>query len=416
MHSPFKKTQYYEDINLSLYKTIYTKVIKEKHKRENPTQDRSLKKSIELLIEGADPNILSVLEKSLSKQIESAKSPKSKEKYQKYYNYYIENFLSALKTEIIKSEELAVPSIINKKIKQPQKLQTIRVKILEIILWITNKSRDKNYSSSTIQNQSNHENGQIDRQDNVNTPKLSSYSNSVVSLPGLSYKSLESLVNSKSSSATSIASISSNESLESALSSIEGDNDPQIDNEEKPRLEHPTKTRTKGPSQQRLPFKWIKDRVQSEQTLLEEPQAQKSGNLVGQADPGQVEEELKLNGEEFKPVLPGEEGLKSEKEGDRKNATITVQKSPVNRNNSEGTSPKKQPNNRGLCKALSTGCTGLAVGYLVARVISFWVIGAVLFGMAAMFAIAAVVTLCLTPPSSELSSTNSSPLIGVKQR
>lgn len=156
MLSPFAKHQKSkEDINQQLYNAIYKQVTRKKHNNESPKkEDRTITKCIELFNNGADPNVLIQLEKLLREQ----------EEYQKYYNYYTEKFLPALKTKVIESEELMKPSVLNNEKKSSQRSPTIKGKILGIISGITNKSSDKNHSSSTIQNQKSH---QTDRQDNA---------------------------------------------------------------------------------------------------------------------------------------------------------------------------------------------------------------------------------------------------------
>lgn len=86
------------------------------------------------------------------------------------------------------------------------------------------------------------------------------------------------------------------------------------------------------------------------------------------------------------------------------------QNTQENENNSEDTPPEKQPNNRNFRIALATGCA-LSVGCFIAGVVTLGMVGAVLFAMSVVFAIAAAVTRYLTPPSSELTSTDLSPLI-----
>lgn len=106
---------------------------------------------------GADPNILIKLEKLLREQ-------------EKYYNYYTEKFLPALEKEVIESEELMKPSVLNNEEKSSQRSPTRRGKILGIILeitGITNKSSDKDHSSSTIQNQKSLRSNQANRQNNT---------------------------------------------------------------------------------------------------------------------------------------------------------------------------------------------------------------------------------------------------------
>ncbi|WP_353288041.1 DUF350 domain-containing protein [Wolbachia endosymbiont (group B) of Gerris lacustris] len=137
-----------------LHEIIHKKVTKKTHNHKNlKKEDGTITKCIELFSKGADPNVLIELEKSLRK-----------EEYQKYYNYYTEKFLPALKTKVIESEELMKPSVLNNEKKSSQRSPTIKGKILGIISGITNKSSDKNHSSSTIQNQKSH---QTDRQDNA---------------------------------------------------------------------------------------------------------------------------------------------------------------------------------------------------------------------------------------------------------
>ncbi len=127
-----------------LFTNIYKKVTKKRHNHENLKKgDGTIAKCIELFNKGADPNILIKLEKLLREQ-------------EKYYNYYTEKFLPALAKEVIESEELMKPSVLNNEEKSSQRSPTRRGKILGIILeitGITNKSSDKDHSSSTIQNQ-----------------------------------------------------------------------------------------------------------------------------------------------------------------------------------------------------------------------------------------------------------------------
>ncbi|WP_369800706.1 MULTISPECIES: hypothetical protein [unclassified Wolbachia] len=104
---------------------------------------------------GADPNVLIQLKKLLREQ----------EEYKKYYRYYIDNFLPALKKEVMGSE-VRLP-VFKNEIEQSQGSPTRRGKILGIISVITNKNSDKNHSNSTIQNQKGSRNNQTDRQGNV---------------------------------------------------------------------------------------------------------------------------------------------------------------------------------------------------------------------------------------------------------
>lgn len=141
-----------------LHEIIHRKVTKKRHNHENLKKgDGTIAKCIELFNKGADPNVLIELEKSLRKQEE-------------YYKYYIDNFLPALKTKVIESEELMKTSVLNNEEKSSQRSPTRRGKILGIILkitGITNKSSDKDHSSSTIQNQKSLRSNQANRQNNT---------------------------------------------------------------------------------------------------------------------------------------------------------------------------------------------------------------------------------------------------------
>ncbi|WCR58936.1 MAG: hypothetical protein PG978_000350 [Wolbachia endosymbiont of Ctenocephalides felis wCfeF] len=280
----------------------------------------------------ADPNVLIELEEVLrarqdeealaklikSNQVNNPKTPdelkESLEKQKEDYEYYIEDFLSALKKEITKSEELG---------------QIKRIKIEKII--------------TEIQISDGLRNSQISRQDNAGTPELNDGPGSRASSP---------VPSEKSPPQSPIRS-----SVNPTLNHAKKDSDSQIKNKEKTKLEHPTKTRPKGPIGRRLPSKWIKGRVQSEQPAKEEPKKQE------------------------------------------------------NENNSEYIPPEKQPNNRNFRIALAKGCALSAIGCLIAGVVTLGMVGAGLLVMSVVLAIAAAVTRYLTPPSSELTSTDLSPLI-----
>lgn len=77
----------------------------------------------------------------------------------------------------------------------------------------------------------------------------------------------------------------------------------------------------------------------------------------------------------------------------------------------ENSEPTKQPNNRNFRIALATGCALSAIGCLIAGVVTLGMVGAGLLVMSVVLAVAAAVTRYLTPPSSELTSTDLSPLI-----
>ncbi len=289
-----------KDINQQLHDTIYKKVTKENHKYGSPQKgDGTIKKCIELFKEGASPEVLTELEKSLREQLE--KSPEKQEEYQKHYKYYIENFLPALKDEVIKSEELAVPKVFNNEREQSQRPQTIRGKIVKTILDITNRSssvssipnaveeniedqmqlkhiEEQNNTQETPLNVAEKKNGDnkilsnsdvaeevfekyskvVKEIEEKKTSKLSSGndSDSGIDSPRTSKESLKSPVSSRRSSLTLVISTSSEESLNSTLSSVEGDNGLQPEGGEKTELlesnlESPKKTRLKC-SQSRL--------------------------------------------------------------------------------------------------------------------------------------------------------------------
>ncbi|NUX01134.1 hypothetical protein GO685_01165 [Wolbachia endosymbiont of Madathamugadia hiepei] len=81
-----------------------------------------------------------------------------------------------------------------------------------------------------------------------------------------------------------------------------------------------------------------------------------------------------------------------------------------NMQENENSEPTKQPNNRNFRIALATGCALSAIGCLIAGVVTLEMVGAGLLVMSVVLAVAAV-TRYLTLPSSELTSTDLSPLI-----
>ncbi|NEV49755.1 hypothetical protein EUZ93_04730 [Wolbachia pipientis] len=381
-----------KDINQQLYNTIYKKVTKENHKYASPQKgDGTIKKCIELFKQEADPNVLSELEKLLSKQIKLEKLPEKKEEYQKHYKYYIEDFLPALKTGVMELE--VKPSVSNNEIEQLQKSPTRRAQILQIISGIIKRSSSVSSIPSAVeeniedQMQLKH----IEEQNNTQeiplnvaekksgdkkilsnsdvteevlkkyskvveeieekqTSKLSSGSDldSGIELPRTNEESLESPVSSRRSSLTLVTSTSSEESLNSTLNSVEEDNGLQPEDEGETKLAHLTKTRAKGPSGRRSPSKHHEKK-----------------------DPMQPEEK------EEKAVSSKQEASKD-------------------------ILSKKQSNDRNLHVALAAGCALLAVGCLVAAAIAK---SGILCVIGAVFAIEAITTWCLTP-SSELTSTN----------
>lgn len=370
MPSPLKKSQKdKEDINQQLHNTIYKKLTKENHKHGSPQKgDKTINKCIEFFKKEADPNVLNELEKSL-------KGQKEKESY----NYYTKNFLPALKAEVIESGELAKSSVFNNERNQSQRPQTIRGKIVGIILGITNRSSDR-YSkieeqpinsikeeipvSSTEMTENNVESLMTQDQTQQKLESLTkeevcaSDSDSGINSPGLASSS-------RRSSLTLVTSTSSEESVNLTLNPVEEKKDPQTENEK--------------------------------ETVRE-----KNRDPRGQA--------TQVKGSQ------AEGSIQSEEKKDKKNTATAVQESPANKNNSEDTPPKKQPNNRNLHVALVAGCALSTIGCIVAGAITSGPIGAGLFVVAAVFAIAAVAELHSNFLSSKLTSINVSPFVDGRQQ
>ncbi|WP_250295365.1 hypothetical protein [Wolbachia endosymbiont of Oedothorax gibbosus] len=432
MHSPFKKPKSKEgDINQSLHEIIYNKVTKKTHNHKSPKKNGggTIKKCIELFKQGDDPKVLTKLEKSLRERIELEKSPEKQEEYRKHYKYYIENFLPALLGEIMQSKNLEteekkkIAEIISDAIKQAgeeeyerfqrflseleTKLNEPNLKAIIMKLKISDdlsKIINENDSGSTIQNQNGRRNSQIDRQDNTNTPKLSSDSDSGVSSRKPSEENLESPVSSRRSSLTLVTSTSSEESLNSTLSSVEGDNGLQPEDEGETKLAHLTKTRSKGPSGRRSPSKYnkkIEDQVKNGV----------SPGVIQVADT-EIQREKNMDPDGQATQMTGSQPLQPE---EKKNTAPIVQKPSANKNNSKGTPPEKQPNNRNLHVALVAGCALSTIGCIVAGAMTSGLVGAGLLAMAAVFAIAAVAELHSNFLSSKLTSINVEPLVDDKE-
>ncbi|MGL9717458.1 MAG: hypothetical protein ACR5K9_01995 [Wolbachia sp.] len=345
-----------KDVNSLLYETIRAKVTKKNHQHVSPQvgKDGTLKKCIELFEQGADPNELIKLEKFLSDKTKGIKE------YKEYHDYYIQHFLPALKEEIMKPEKLFVV-LDNTKVEQPQRSTTKRGEILEIIRdIINNKSSNKNHPSGTQEQSTDVAEGSGDKELTV-TSELSDGSG------------LDSGVGSDKRSTTST---SSEESLDLTPSSVEGNS--SLRKEETKSKVQPEQTAKKEPE---VSFQHVTLESREKEPWIP---VSSTGMTDGHSNPWQFEE--------------------------KKDSTTTVQNTPANKNNSKG---MPQSNNRDLYKGFATGCAGLAVGCLIAGVIT---LGAGLFVMAAVFAIAAIATRYLTPPSSELTSTTLSPLVDAKQR
>ncbi|MGL9718216.1 MAG: hypothetical protein ACR5K9_06055 [Wolbachia sp.] len=124
----------------------------------------------------------------------------------------------------------------------------------------------------------------------------------------------------------------------------------------------------------------------------EKPKEQENENSGGQANPIGDDNPQKRN--EDQPQPPKQPA-----------------KEEQNTQENENLEPTKQPNNRNFRIALATCCAFSAIGCLIAGVVTLGMVGAGLLVMSVVFAIAAVVTRHLTPPSSKLTSTDLSPLI-----
>lgn len=455
MLSTSKKTQSNEvDINQKLYDTIYKKVTKKTHSNQSPKKDgdRTIKKCIELFKKGADPNVFIQLEKSLREQ----------EKYQKYYNYYTEKFLPALEIKVTESEELRKPLVLNNEEKSSQRSPTIRGKILKIIseiTGITNKSSDKNYSSSVIQNQK-------DRQSNAmelfNKQSLSGEveipKNSVINplekdslAKGVSGKGTPRIYNPLRSldrydASTALISKQLQERKEIAQSQLNSQSDLSIDSKdlknEKPNITVNAVEVPSGANTSKLSSSSDLDSRINSSSLASSSRRNSLTSVTSISSEESVH--LKLN--------PAEEdnGLQLEDEGKTKLAhpNKTRPKGPSGRrspskyykkiedqvkkessqcvilvtgskvkdtmqsNNYENNSKIK---NKNLHVALVTSSALLAIGCIVAGAMTSGLVGAGLFVVAAVFATAAAAEFCSNFLSSKLTSISVSPLIDNKK-
>jgi hypothetical protein len=156
------------------------------------------------------------------------------------------------------------------------------------------------------------------------------------------------------------------------------------------------------------------------------PQKEETGNKVlleqtAEEEPAQVSSQCLTLGSRKKEnmdpdgqatQMTGSQPLQPE---EKKNTAPIVQKPSANKNNSKGTPPEKQPNNRNLHVALVAGCALSTIGCIVAGAMTSGLVGAGLLAMAAVFAIAAVAELHSNFLSSKLTSINVSPLVNDKE-
>ncbi|MDR0773544.1 MAG: hypothetical protein LBE46_04510 [Wolbachia pipientis] len=459
MRSPFKNPKNNEKgINQSLHEIIYKKVIAENYQKN---QDETFEECKRLFKQGASPKTLAELEKilrerqneqAIAKHLESSKpgtSPealaelkKSVGKKREHYNNYTQHFLPALKAKITKSKKLnltekteiekiimklitldvvsksssvsSIPNAVEENIEEQMQLKHIEEQnnTQETPLNVAEKKSGDNkiLSNSDVTEEVFKKYSKVVEEiEEKQTSKLSSdsESDSGIDSPRTSKESLKSPVSSRRSSLTLVTSTSSEESVNSIPSVAEENNNLQKENE---------------------------NQMQPEQAAPEEPKMQESENSSGQADPNQVKNEVSpgviqvadIGIQREKNTDPSgqatqvtgsqvKDSMQLEETRDRKNATTTVQKLPVNEKKGEDI-PLKQPNNRNLHVALVAGCALSTIGCIVAGAMISGLVGAGLLAMAAVFAIAAVAQLHSNFLSSKLTSINVSPLVDGKQR
>lgn len=444
MLSTSKKTQSNEvDINQKLYDTIYKKVTKKTHSNQSPKKDGdgTIKKCIELFKKGADPNILIQLEKLLREQEE-------------YYKYYIDNFLPALKTKVIESEELMKPSVLNNEEKSSQGSPTRRGKILGIISRITNKSSDKNHSSSVIQNQKDRQGNamelfnkqslsgevEIPKNSGINPLEKDSLAKGV-SGKGISgtYNSLRS--SGYHSASTFLTSKQSQERKEIAQSQLNSQSDLSIDSKdlknEKPNItvnavEVPSGANTSklssssdldsGINSSSLASSSRRSSLTSVTSISSEESVHLKLNPAEEDNGLQLEDEGKTKLAHPNKTRPkGPSGRRSPSKHYKKteegphcviSVTGSKVKDTMQSNNYENNSKIK---NKNLHVALVTSSALLAIGCIVAGAMTSGLVGAGLFVVAAVFATASAAEFCSNFLSSKLTSISVSPLIDNKE-
>jgi len=424
-----------------LFTNIYKKVTKKKHNNESPKKgDGTITECIELFNKGAAPNVLIELEKLLREQ----------EEYQKYYNYYTEKFLPALEKEVMGSE--VVLPVFKNEIEQSQGSPTRRGKILGIILeitGITNKSSDKNYSSSVIQNQK-------DRQSNAmklfNKQSLSGKveipKNSVINplekdslAKGVSGKGTPGIYNSLGSLDRydhSIALISKQPQARKEIAQLQlnSQSDLSIDSKdlknEKPNItvnavEVPSGANTSKLSSGNDSDSGINSSglaLSSRRSSLTSISSEESVHLKlnpAEEDNGlQPEDEEKTKLAHPNKTRPkGPSGRRSPSKHYKKteegpHCVISVTGSKV-KDTMQSNNYENNSKNKNLHVALVTSSALLAIGCIVAGAMTSGLVGAGLFVVAAVFATAAAAELCSNFLSSKLTSISVSPLIDNKE-
>lgn len=435
-----------------LYEIIYKKVTK-KHNHENLKKgDGTITKCIELFNKGADPNVLIQLEKLLREQ----------EEYKKYYRYYIDNFLPALKKEVMGSE-VRLP-VFKNEIEKSQRSPTGRGKILEIISRIINKSSDKNHSSSVIQNQKDRQGNamelfnkqslsgevEIPKNSGINPLEKDSLAKGVSGkgTPGI-YNTLRSSGHYDAS--TILISKQSQERKKITQSQLNSQSDLSIDSKdlksEKPNItvnavEVPSDENTSklssssdldsginssslASSSRRNSLTSVTSISSEESVHLKLNPAEKDNSLQledegktklahpnktrpkgpsGKRSPSKhhekIEDQVKKESSQYVILVTGSQAMQSEK----KEAANYENKSKV-----------KELHNKNLHVALATSSALLAIGCIVAGAMTSGLVGAGLFVVAAVFATAAAAEFCSNILSSKLTSISVSPPVDNKK-
>lgn len=428
-----------------LYEIIHKKVTKKRHNHGNLKKgDRTIAKCIELFNKGADPNILIKLEKLLREQ----------EEYQKYYNYYTEKFLPALEKEVMESEGLMKPSVLNNEEKSSQRSPTIKGKILGIISGITNKSSDKNHSSSVIQNQKDRQGNamelfnkqnlsgevEIPKNSGINPMEKDSLTKGVSEI-GISgtYNSLRSLDSYDAS--TILTSKQPQARKEIAQSQLNSQSDLSIDSKdlknEKPNItvnavEVPSGANTSKLSSSSdldsrinsssLASSSRRNSLTSVTSISSEESVHLKLNPAEEDNSLQLEDERKTKLAHPNKTRPkGPSGRRSPSKHYKKteegphcviSVTGSKVKDTMQSNNYENNSKIK---NKNLHVALVTSSALLAIGCIVAGAMTSGLVGAGLFVVAAVFATASAAEFCSNFLSSKLTSISVSPLIDNKE-
>ncbi|WP_353276787.1 DUF350 domain-containing protein [Wolbachia endosymbiont (group B) of Villa cingulata] len=428
-----------------LFTNIYKKVTKNTHNHGNlKKEDRTIAKCIELFNKGADPNILIKLAKLLREQ----------EEYQKYYNYYTEKFLPALEKEVIESEGLMKPSVLNNEEKSSQRSPTKRGKILGIISRITNKSSDKNHSSSVIQNQKDRQGNamelfnkqslsgevEIPKNSGINPLEKDSLAKGVSGkgTPGI-YNPLRS--SGYHSASTFLTSKQSQERKEIAQSQLNSQSDLSIDSKdlknEKPNItvnavEVPSGANTSklssssdldsGINSSSLASSSRRNSLTSVTSISSEESVHLKLNPAEEDNSLQLEDEGKTklaHPNKTRPKgpsgrIPPSKHYKKTEEGPHCVISVTGSKvkDTMQSNNYENNSKIK---NKNLHVALVTSSALLAIGCIVAGAMTSGLVGAGLFVVAAVFATAAAAEFCSNILSSKLTSISVSPLVDNKE-